>query len=219
MEWKSVLRETNLITEVKIIIAAMRKIGDRWGDLIEYIGSLLVEDFMDPKSYAMLLFDDETFSRSRLYFWIIGCLSEFDVSIEDNIKQWKLFRQARIDPEVEKFHEEVEFGFVINNSPEGVTELRDLSLRGEEARQVLEDLQSQFRAKLATVQTLRDGVSFKQPIYAVLRKCWAYTIIVQLFNASALIESRSSTRLGQNVKLLTYVSIVYLPLAFCAVSI
>lgn len=42
--------------------------------------------------------------------------------------------------------------------------------------------------------------------------------IVQLFNASALIESRSSTRLGQNVKLLTYVSIVYPPLAFCAVS-
>ncbi|KAM0460764.1 hypothetical protein ACHAO4_001556 [Trichoderma viride] len=32
----------------------------------------------------------------------------------------------------------------------------------------------------------------------------------------ALIESRSSTRLGQNVKLLTYVSIVYPPLAFCA---
>lgn len=31
-------------------------------------------------------------------------------------------------------------------------------------------------------------------------------------------ESRSSTRLGQNVQLLTYVSIFYLPLAFCAVS-
>ncbi|KAJ5723904.1 hypothetical protein N7488_001939 [Penicillium malachiteum] len=37
-----------------------------------------------------------------------------------------------------------------------------------------------------------------------------------LFNASALIESRNSNRLGQNVKLLTYVSIFYLPLAFCA---
>ncbi|KAJ6021918.1 hypothetical protein N7540_007422 [Penicillium herquei] len=37
-----------------------------------------------------------------------------------------------------------------------------------------------------------------------------------LFNASALSESRNSNRLGQNVKLLTYVSIFYLPLAFCA---
>lgn len=31
-------------------------------------------------------------------------------------------------------------------------------------------------------------------------------------------ESRSATRLGQNVQLLTYVSIFYLPLGFCAVS-
>jgi hypothetical protein len=30
-----------------------------------------------------------------------------------------------------------------------------------------------------------------------------------------VIESRASTRLGENVKLLTYVSIFYLPLAFC----
>lgn len=37
-----------------------------------------------------------------------------------------------------------------------------------------------------------------------------------LFNASALSETRITNRLGQNVKLLTYVSIFYLPLAFCA---
>ncbi|KAE9370907.1 hypothetical protein N431DRAFT_468918 [Stipitochalara longipes BDJ] len=36
-----------------------------------------------------------------------------------------------------------------------------------------------------------------------------------LFSASAVMESRASTRLGENVKLLTYVSIFYLPLAFC----
>ena len=36
-----------------------------------------------------------------------------------------------------------------------------------------------------------------------------------MFNASSVIESRASTRLGENVKLLTYVSIFFLPLAFC----
>jgi hypothetical protein len=41
--------------------------------------------------------------------------------------------------------------------------------------------------------------------------------LYKLFNASAVVESRLSTRLAQNVKLLTYVSIFYLPLAFCAV--
>lgn len=45
------------------------------------------------------------------------------------------------------------------------------------------------------------------------------TLYQKLFNASAVVESRLSTRLGQNVKLLTYVSIFYLPLAFCAVSL
>lgn len=41
----------------------------------------------------------------------------------------------------------------------------------------------------------------------------------QLFNASAVIESRASTRLGENVKLLTFVSIFFLPLAFTTVSL
>ncbi|KAK3949716.1 hypothetical protein QBC32DRAFT_172789, partial [Pseudoneurospora amorphoporcata] len=34
-------------------------------------------------------------------------------------------------------------------------------------------------------------------------------------NASSVIETREATRLSQNVKLLTFVSIFYLPLGFC----
>ncbi|KAL9130564.1 MAG: hypothetical protein Q9217_001277 [Psora testacea] len=49
-----------------------------------------------------------------------------------------------------------------------------------------------FRQKLTATRALRDA----------------------LFNASAVIESRASTRLGENVKLLTFVSIFFLPLAF-----
>jgi hypothetical protein len=50
---------------------------------------------MDPEAYVKLLFDDGNFSRSRLYFWVIGCLNEFDISIE-HIKQCTLFREARV---------------------------------------------------------------------------------------------------------------------------
>jgi hypothetical protein len=163
IDWKLVLSEESvLMAQTVIIVDAISKVENRWRDLIEYIGGLLVEDFMDPKSYGMLLFDDETFSWSRLYFWIIGCLNEFDISIEDNIKQWKLFRQARIDPRLELLQES------LNDIPDiGVSnewdELQDIRKRGEEVRQGLEDLQSQLRAKLATVQMLRDGVSFAQP--------------------------------------------------------
>lgn len=158
IKWKSVLSKKDLlIAEAIIIVVAIKKVEDRWRDLNEYIGSLLVEDFMDPKSYAMLLFDDETFSRSRLYFWIIGCLNEFNISIEDNIKQWKLFRQARIDPELEKLEDlDIE-----EKHRDKLKKLQNLYMLGEEIRQGLEDVQSQFQAKLATVQNLRDGVSSK----------------------------------------------------------
>ncbi|RLL98439.1 hypothetical protein CFD26_103598 [Aspergillus turcosus] len=60
--------------------------------------------------------------------------------------------------------------------------------------EVLREVKAQMDELAAAVQARRDG----------------------LFNASALGESMNSTRLGQNVKLLTYVSIFYLPLAFCA---
>ncbi|TGO46851.1 hypothetical protein BOTNAR_0561g00070 [Botryotinia narcissicola] len=58
----------------------------------------------------------------------------------------------------------------------------------------LKELRNDFSRNLETTKAFRDG----------------------LFNASALVESRASTRLGENVKFLTYVSIFYLSLAFCA---
>ncbi|MCJ1390302.1 hypothetical protein MMC18_003160 [Xylographa bjoerkii] len=63
----------------------------------------------------------------------------------------------------------------------------------EQQCRVLENQRQYFRQKLASTIALRDA----------------------LFNASAVIESRASTRLGENVKLLTFVSIFFLPLSFC----
>ena len=57
----------------------------------------------------------------------------------------------------------------------------------------LREVRRRFKEHLDRINLLRDG----------------------LFNASAVIESRASTRLGENVKLLTFVSIFFLPLGFC----
>jgi hypothetical protein len=39
----------------------------------------------DPDAHDSLLFDDDSFSRSRKYFWAINYLAELDTSISGNI--------------------------------------------------------------------------------------------------------------------------------------
>lgn len=77
------------------------------------------------------------------------------------------------------------------------------------------------------LQHLNEGISKCQKVVAQLadtRKLFkdqrekAAVLRDGLFSASAVIESQASKRLGENVKLLTYVSIIYLPLAFCNIS-
>ncbi|KAK3355286.1 hypothetical protein B0H65DRAFT_416578 [Neurospora tetraspora] len=148
---------------------------------------------MNPKDYCSLLFDDETFSRSRLYFWIIGFIIEVHPCIEDNITQWNLYQRARIQPLLDDLNskDQAEVTKVERSIAKSITKY---DKEGNEIKQDLENLKKRFDEISESVRALRDG----------------------LFNASALMESRSATRLGQNVQLLTYVSIFYLPLGFCA---
>ncbi|KAM0168178.1 hypothetical protein ACHAPF_011254 [Botrytis cinerea] len=190
--WKEVGKHRcRLTAELTSIFHALRVVVNRWENLYQHIEGLLHKDFMDPKAYVNLLFDDENFSESRLYFWIIGCLNEFDISIEDNIKQWMLFREARVDPHLEKDQGDNTPG---EGNMDSLEQSQNLTKEIDNLQEALKNWQKQFKHQKETAIALRDG----------------------LFNASALMESRASTRLGQNVKLLTYVSIFYLPLAFCA---
>lgn len=154
------LRESKLdmkIPELPYIVCALGLVAVQWTELNDYIAGLLSEDFMVPESYVKLLFDDATFSRSRLYFWIIGCLNEFDVSIADNIKQWDLFREASwtaFPPGQNSGDnsQETDPGHLSNRQP-------DLFKEADDLRETLENLRSQFRNQLETVKALRDGVS------------------------------------------------------------
>ena len=166
---------------------------------------------MKPNEHDNLLFDDGAFSRSRRYFWAIDCLSEFEASISDNITQWELYKQARVTP---LFSSKI---------------LPDLDLtqfrNAERQYHILQNQREYFRRKLASTKALRDAVGFFifRVAFVVFystpcRKWLMFCFFSQLFNASAVIESRASTRLGENVKLLAFVSIFFLPLSFCTVS-
>lgn len=163
--------------EVHLIGQGLERIADRWAEFLSYFDYILDSgDFlMKPAEHDNLLFDDGAFSRSRRYFWAIDCLSEFEISITDNITQWELYKAARIPP--------------MQELPE--YDQRQLAFAERQYR-VLQNQRESFRQKLTSTKALRDA----------------------LFNASAVIESRASTRLGENVKLLTFVSIFFLPLAF-----
>ena len=179
IDWASVAREkTPYSAEFATILYALNAVEVRWRSLNEYIGSLLTEDFMDPAAFTKLLFDDEDFSRSKLYFWAIGCLNEFEASIEDNILQLKLYRMARM-------------AHLQGNQPEGggtssksntnsKSRSEELDSKADELLRSLEDLKSQFQSKKTTVEALRSGVSFSsQALFPPMPHLTLYSIAIQ----------------------------------------
>ena len=130
--------------EMHLIGQGLEKITQRWADFLSYFDYILDggDSLMKPAEHDNLLFDDGSFSRSRKYFWAIDCLSEFDLSITDNIAQWELYKAARVLP---------------------VQDLPDLDRRqllfAERQYRILQNQRESFRQKLASTKALRDAVS------------------------------------------------------------
>ncbi|KAM0240898.1 hypothetical protein ACHAP5_007762 [Fusarium lateritium] len=173
----------------------VRRAAEDWSSVQVALSPIIDHDplFLDPNQHDNLLFDDDTFSRSRRYFWVVSCLESFQAVIDDAIEEWEKFRaewpnmMMGIDPAEESSTTEASQEMtrrVLDEIETQVDRLRDISARFESSRD--------------KTKVLREGASNSS-----------------LFSASGVIESRVSTRLGENVKLLTYVSIFYLPLSFC----
>lgn len=176
VDWKHEKALSKQEAELTFIVHALKEVAKRWTNLHDDIAELLSEDFMEPKTYVKLIFDDENFTRSRLYFWIIGCLTEFVVSIEDNIKQWKLFRKARVTPLLENPPKSGDESQSPDFSPSGRSGLQNLDQSAESVRENLENLQSRFKNQLETVKALRDGVSDVTLILALYRTSSCYVL-------------------------------------------
>ncbi|TIA77136.1 hypothetical protein D6C76_05042 [Aureobasidium pullulans] len=153
-----------------------------WELLLQYMESLVSVHtvIVDPEGHDRLLFDDEKFSRSRLYFWMLSSLETFIDMMEDT----KL--------NCERFQEDVRKRYPDENKL-SMTERNALVAIGPHVA-LLDQVAKRAKTLQQRVIAFRDG----------------------LFNASSVLESRAANRLSENVKLLTYVSIFYLPLGFCA---
>lgn len=163
-----VQQHTMVTSEMQAISMGLSEVVARWTALDDYLSDLLVEDFMKPKQYSNLLFDDENFTRSRKYFWAIGCLNEFIAGIGDNIKQWDLYYEARVKPLLDRtdLADLLDSACLVKrpeisafeNGVNEAKEFKELVKRIRDHRESLLNIQTEFKTKLETVKALRDGV-------------------------------------------------------------
>jgi hypothetical protein len=163
-------QETSMHAELYCIGAGLRQMVKYWEELDEYLGRLITQDFLRAEEYMKALFDDNNFTRSRKYFWAIGCLTEFIASISDNIKQWDLYYEGRVQPILERKDLEAQLDAASITQPpplEGSTKaqstlhytLNRLLKQARDSRNSLEELKSRFESKIENVKALRDGVN------------------------------------------------------------
>ncbi|TGO08046.1 hypothetical protein BTUL_0229g00140 [Botrytis tulipae] len=170
-----------------IIDSSTRAVVRHWDILANHFEKLLSEsdNLLEPQLHDLLLVDDSKYSKSKKYFWALNILKEIESDIAAVISQIEGFMDF-------SEHSPLKKQFPL---PEGRISTEQETIVKKKLGVLKEDLTSikrRFRDQRELTKDLRDG----------------------LFNASAVMESRASTRLGENVRLLTFVSIFFLPLSF-----
>jgi hypothetical protein len=150
---------------VALILQALRDAADSWEQVANHLSSLVDDQgaIFDPDEHDRLLFDDNTFSRSRLYFWAIDCLGIFIPSISATMREWRNFWEARkhIFNAGENFIREVrrETGDATIPWCGPLGHLANLVPQVEDQIARLEALKSRLENMRAQIDTLRNGVS------------------------------------------------------------
>ncbi|KAF3481477.1 uncharacterized protein GIQ15_04236 [Arthroderma uncinatum] len=213
--WVNASKEKNVSSPQTLILhfisGAFRDAADSWEEVARHITKILADDedaALDADKHDRLLFDDNTFSRSRLYFWAVDILETFQECIQDSLLQWdhwwsaweetlRDFEKYQIKRCATRRRTDLS-GFPLLSSTiptiNTLPTIDGMLAPSESEIRRLNQLDAKFKGLLDRTQKLRDG----------------------LFSASSVIESRAATDLGQNVKLLTYVSIFYMPIAVSA---
>lgn len=169
-----------------LIADALHRVSLEWDKVCRY-----TEEVLDSTASVFvtsiddkLLFDDDGFSISRKYFWLINSVHEFGEMIAATIHTWEEYKAGYVEPYLD-----VATKIPLNEK----NSLQTILLKVEHTIQNLKHIQGKLARQREKGVAVRDG----------------------LFSASSVRESKMSSRLAENIKLLTYVSIFYLPLTFC----
>lgn len=88
----SAIQGQNAAAALEVMVEfSTRNVLQRWEQILEYFTLLLGyrDTLSDPDTHDRLLFDDDSFTRSRRYFWAISYLGELEISILRNIIELK----------------------------------------------------------------------------------------------------------------------------------
>ncbi|KAF7871770.1 hypothetical protein EAF04_003877 [Stromatinia cepivora] len=164
-----------------------RRVIQQWNILANHSEMLLSERdaLLQPEVHDLLLVDDSKYTKSKRYFWAMNMLREIDSDIAAVISQLRGFMDFSDNSLLHKYYP-LPKGKMSEEREKIVVQTLGI------LREDLVNLQGRFKGQREIAIALRDG----------------------MFNASAFMETRASTRLGENIKLLTFVSIFYLPLSF-----
>ncbi|OBT84778.1 hypothetical protein VE02_08102 [Pseudogymnoascus sp. 03VT05] len=175
---------------MEAITISLELIVDYWQNLYDEVRKECDGEnisFMDGEEYVHLLYDDSNFRRSRFYFWAIGCLSSFEQSVAETLWELTTFRT--------EVRDRIPSYMLVTATSEYFDEIYKEEMDiFDQAYKNLDGIHDQLVKKRDEMKVLRDG----------------------LFSASGVMESRQSRILGENVQLLAFVTILFLPLAFSA---
>jgi hypothetical protein len=82
--------ESVLPTLSATLLMITRRILAHWTEISEYVEQFIAsqDTFLHEKRHDELLFDDDSFTRSRQYFWVISSTGEFIVMIDETIDHY-----------------------------------------------------------------------------------------------------------------------------------
>jgi Mg2+ and Co2+ transporter CorA len=149
----------------------------------------------DVKLRDELLFEDENFTFSRRYFWAYNTLTV----LNDGIRS---MQKAYYESFTEEFWEGRHSTIWPHPKPD--------SAEGKDYLQKMNRMRTELESAIVELESIYKRNARTQKLIESLRN--------QLFSGSSVRESRKAIEQGDNIKVLTTVSMVFLPLSFVIVS-
>lgn len=151
--------QINMVVLIEDALGAARR---AWRGLHQYVEELLGTgtEIFDPELHDSLLSDDELFSGSRKYFWLINSLQTFDNILRQNTEAWISYRAKFLHPLSRALQNE-----------SGPTWKKELDESIEICNRLVEDLervQKLFRDQRERTLALREGVQWLFPVWEMI---------------------------------------------------